>query len=324
MKKTLLFLAAALLVAVSCNTKEDKTDNKDTSLQTPSLEQYAFKTDIKDKPNIPLPTSGKPDGSKWNEGSESQIDPNAKNGNLKGIETMNDGTWNADIEAKDANGDPGDYKFSGSFEIQGQKVSVGDIYNMTGWGTLAVTKLNGSEIGFSFTPVAGGDPIMLNGTLASAISGDASLLKDLSRTWKVEKTLITVTSETLTAGIGGEYTGCDIPAIANDLKNKGLNIDADKANYKVSKVALSKYGTVKIYLDNGEILKGSIQDGKLNGNDFNYKFDIYDNNNPILSVEGKGSVKVVKGKLNLSLSGSLKDKAGKAYNAEVKFILVYE
>ena len=325
MKKALIFLAAALMVgftAVSCNTKDKKDGDEDYTLSTPPQESHAFLANISSPTsNISLPTVD-PDGNKLNGGS--QIDK-SKGGKLKNIEALNDGTWKADFEAQDSDLNPQDVTFSGKFQFEGQKVSVGDIYKLIGWGSLEIRSISGSDITFYLTPEGSSNKIELSGTLAAAISGDASLLKDISRRWKVEKTFVTVKSESLSAaGIGGEYDGCDVAAIAKDLQNQGLNIDADKANYKITNVTISKFGTVRVSLSNGDVIEGSIKDAKLNGNDFNYKFDVYDKENPILSGEGSGSVKVVKGKLNLTLAGNLVDNAKKSYQAEVKFILVYE
>ncbi|MBR6346747.1 MAG: hypothetical protein IKR69_05090 [Bacteroidales bacterium] len=324
MKKIFAFIslaAVAAVIAVSCNTKDKKDSSADT-LPTPSLEKYSFKVNFNEpRPEIPLPNV-KPDGNHFNGNAE--LSGDAHTGKLVGLEAMNDGTWNADIKAKDSEENESDFNFSGKFDVQGKKVSVGDILTLAQFGTLEIKSLNGSSISFSFTPLGGGSPITLDGMLVSELNADSSLLADIARGWKVEKTFVTVKSDALPAGgIGGEYSGCDIPKIAKDLKEKGLKIDDRKVSYKVTGISLSKFGTIRIYLSNDDVIEGSIKSG-ISGGLFDYSFDVFDNDNPVLSANGNGTVKIVKSKLNLELSGTLHDNEKKDYEAIVKFILVYE
>ena len=85
-----------------------------------------------------------------------------------------------------------------------------------------------------------------------------SFADNLCRTWKPKETLIQVMGDELptSLGVGRVFPGCDPGAIAEYLKENGLEITEDLSPYKVKTITLTAKGTVKIVFEGVEPFVG--------------------------------------------------------------------
>ena len=302
MKKLFILALAAALFLVGCN-KNDKGSTVPGNLAPVQNKEQVHQWTIspEQQPNIPLPAL--PGGEEV--GGDDTQEP--QKGNLEKLEIL-PGKQNQYLAHFGmTNGEK--KSFIGKYQFIGAK-AVGDVYILDGIGKLTVTA-NGFKLELlskeELEVVAEStDPVDIDDALG-----------DVVRTWKVDRTFLTVKGGAKLGG-GVEYQGCDVNAIVEDLAKDGFKINFDKPGFKISKIYLSPYGTFAIDFVNGQVFAGDFQ---LSGSSFSYKLDVVDHDNPVISGNANGSIKMVKGKCNLEINGDFNDAASKAYSVSVKFIL---
>lgn len=302
MKKSLILAVAAVLFLASCSPKDKNENTADKLPPVQNLDEiYQWDIPLESRPEIPIPIKL---------GNGGGANPEQSKGNLEKIEILTG--REKEYMATFSTADGGKQSVINTYEFISAK-AVGDVYILNGIGKLTVT-----ENGFKLE-LLDQQSIEVEAQSAKPLDLDEAL-GDFARAWKVQKTFLTVKASGLSGNLGAgvEYEGCDVNAIVKALNDDGLKIDFSKPGYKVNKIYLSPFGTFAIYFDNGEVFAGTFQ---INGLNFSYDLDVYDNDNPIISGKASGSIKMVKSKCNLDVNADFTDNASKEYSVVLKFIL---
>ena len=171
----------------------------------------------------------------------------------------------------------GSYIFkSGSYTVSGTT------YTLNGWGTVNVsgnkvtaTPNQGAGIDVTATPV---NPLPENDFYVT-----------LARTWKVDNVRMSVTLNGNAVTVTKQ--GCDLPAIAEELKQKGVSINTETvAGYVVKDIIFTRSKTFAVEFTGKDPLVGEFVLAD-NGN-FSYSFT-GNNGNDIFNANAKGNVQWV-------------------------------
>lgn len=171
------------------------------------------------------------------------------------------------------------------------------VYTCDGFGELEVvettTRANDPETVPSRITIrrSGAEPITVTITVVKGSSTvDSAVLENLCRSWKPEKTIISVSGGDLPPALGVAHAlnGCDLPAIQEYLAGNGLLVDADLTGYVVRDVTFTQAGTFLIRFTGAEPYEG---DYALDANSsFRYTFEGAQVGNPLINTQAEGNV----------------------------------
>ncbi len=151
----------------------------------------------------------------------------------------------------------------------------------------------------------------------------ATLLNQIVNTWKVKKTIISISGDDLAKelGVAHSFDGCSLPEIKNYIEKtaKNYTIDFDFTGYVVKDVTITERGTFMIRFEGKDAYDGEWEineDGT-----FAYELSYEQEGNPL--VNGKATGKIVpdeqKGTCDLTIN--VKVDSDKNYQGTVIFKL---
>ena len=148
---------------------------------------------------------------------------------------------------------------TGNIEYQTGKYSVTDnVYTLYGLGTLAFNNSVSGQVSLTYTPLFG-EPQQIPAEFLKPKSTNKAF-----RTWKVEKTRLTVRGWTV---VSADFKGCDLAEIADFLRNNGNKAPDDVPNISVTTISLTGTETMILgYSDNS----AELNEFSLNGNVLTY------------------------------------------------------
>ena len=148
---------------------------------------------------------------------------------------------------------------TGNIEYQTGKYSVTDnVYTLYGLGTLAFNNSVSGQVSLTYTPLFG-EPQQIPAEFLKPKSTNKAF-----RTWKVEKTRLTVRGWTV---VSADFKGCDLAEIADFLLNNGNKAPDDVPNISVTTISLTGTETMILgYSDNS----AELNEFSLNGNVLTY------------------------------------------------------
>ena len=148
---------------------------------------------------------------------------------------------------------------AGNIAYQTGKYSVtDDVYTLYGLGTLAFNNSVSGQVSLTYTPLFG-EPQQIPAEFLKPKSTNKAF-----RTWKVEKTRLTVRGWTV---VSADFKGCDLAEIAEFLRNNGNKAPDDVPNVSVTTISLTGTETMILgYSDNS----AELNEFSLNGNVLTY------------------------------------------------------
>ena len=148
---------------------------------------------------------------------------------------------------------------AGNIVYQTGKYSVtDDVYTLYGLGTLAFNNSVSGQVSLTYTPLFG-EPQQIPAEFLKPKSTNKAF-----RTWKVEKTRLTVRGWTV---VSADFKGCDLAEIAEFLRNNGNKAPDDVPNVSVTTISLTGTETMILgYSDNS----AELNEFSLNGNVLTY------------------------------------------------------
>lgn len=148
---------------------------------------------------------------------------------------------------------------AGNISYQTGKYSVADdVYTLYGLGTLAFNNSVSGQVSLTYTPLFG-EPQQIPAEFLKPKSTNKAF-----RTWKVEKTRLTVRGWTV---VSADFKGCDLAEIAEFLRNNGNKAPDDVPNVSVTTISLTGTETMILgYSDNS----AELNEFSLNGNVLTY------------------------------------------------------
>ena len=215
-------LAALLPLLISCSEK----DNTKDSLKEPRFVQSAGRL---------IPGDGTVAGIDLGESGTYVVGETPPGGD------SSPSGWHPGTKA---DGDPEMKYTAGSYTVNGRR------YNLNGWGWVEFD--NSASGNVSVTYMAnGGDEITLNANFVKSTANS-----DLYRTWRVDKTRVSLVRGQST--FGADFSGCDFNEIARFFEEKGYGIADDiPAGSRVNTVMITGSGSISIVYTDGRIDKGS-------------------------------------------------------------------
>lgn len=297
--KKLLMMAAALTVLFACNKENNSTKNIPTLHPTPKAD-YAIMLEI---PNHSLLASEVKTIEFTGEGNymmELPLKKGAPAASVEDVEVVV-GQFNATEVDKDS-------KLNVLYEIvdkEGCSVSFEK-----------PTKANEIQVTFTW-----------NGKTVTGIANILSPMVQtlftmaINRQWSIEETDLNV--EGSGVKFGKIYKGCDLQAIAGDLKEQGININASKlSGHTVKSVEFTWYGSLKIEFTGAPAYYGNFGSFSDNGG-FSYTFHGENAGDAIISGTSTGSVSFNnKQQPVLMLRSKVKDENnGKEYDCTINLTL---
>lgn len=278
MKKNLYLMAFAAIVScfTSCS-KDDDNDTsapKETTLSTPQYKDDAV--------HLTLPANRLTVG-----GRESSVSV---------IELAESGTYLVAYQRNSTRAEEGTDYLTGNFTKDGES------YNLKGFATVTIKGKSGTTYNI-VVKTTDGTTAELSATASSGKVASGVMTDNLCRTWKIEKTLLTVTADGLTAG--KEFIGtCDLNKMIDYAKDKGVEIN-DKVDYNsiVTAITFSRAGTFVISYQNGKNDVGKWNWSNQSSGALRYSWDSADMGNSL--ENGQATVGFEDGKCKLTLGATV-------------------
>lgn len=302
--KKLLMMAAALTVLFACHKENNSRENIPALNPTPKAD-YAIMLEV---PNHSLLAA-----------------------EVKTIEFTGDGNFMFELPLKKESG-------SGSASTESTK----DVEVVTGqFNATEVDKdskinvlyeiVDKPDCSVSFEKPTKANEIQVTFTWnGKTVTGVANILSPMAMTlftsainrqWGIEETDLNV--EGSGVKFGKIYKGCDLQAIAGDLKEQGININASKlSGHTVKSVEFTWYGSLKIEFTGAPAYYGNFGSFSDNGA-FSYTFHGENAGDAIISGSSTGSVSFnTKQQPVLMLRSKVKDENnGKEYDCTINLTL---
>ena len=207
---------------------------------------------------------------------------------------------------------------TGLYNFTAAKAGFGT-YTLEGLGTF-VLEQDGSSI--KVTATIGSETYTVVGTEAakSNVSGTYALA---FQDWKVNSVTLNVSGSGI-PNISADYTGCDLEAIAKDIKDHGVAVDdkvlASLAGYNVTGISLTEFNTFEIDFSGKEPFSGTFSNFNPADGRFSYQFESF-SENLVLAARATGSIYWKTASLGLSIEGDVTYNESKTYKAVVAFDL---
>ena len=295
MKKYFVILAAAmLLLPLACNKKNDDGAVVDLNKPVPTAEKAVSYT--LDQPSTPP----KPEDEIFTDVTRTDDNTLAITAEKNGEKTCSSGPC-VEVNANKWTMKDG----ADQFEVEIVEKKASPVYSVT-------VKHNGVTYTATATPKV-------------KMTTNPVLLTGIARKFAVKQTTISVElpNNDKLAGSHGE-DGCDLPKIAEYLKNTGeLEFDYDFTGYVVKTLELDSFGNIVITFTGKPAYKGEFSID--NAGKFAYELDVKDEgDNPIFNgaAEGKISLDIQKGRVLVELVATGVSKKEEKYKAKVQLLLV--
>lgn len=295
MKKIfVVFAAAMLLLPLACNKKNDDNAVVDLNKPVPTAEKAVSYT--LDQPSVP-PTPG----------DEVITDVTRTDDNTLAITAEKDGVKTCySGPCVEVNSNKWTMKDGeDNFEVEITEVKANPTYSVT-------VKHNGKIYTATATP-------------KTKMTTNPVLLTNIARKFVVKQTKISVQDpKNDQLSIAHPEDGCDLPKIAEYLKNTGeLEFDYDFSGYVVKNVEFDSFGNIVITFTGKPAYKGEFSID--NAGKFVYALDVKDEgDNPIFNGEAEGKIEPVfaTGRVLVELNATGVSRKDEEYKATVQLLLV--
>lgn len=169
----------------------------------------------------------------------------------------NGGTLKAWHPGTKAGGDDPEIKYTaGEYTVNGK------VYTLKGWGTIEFENTASGDVTLKYKP-DGGEEVTVTARFSKSTGGS-----DIFRSWRVDKTRVTVTKGT--SVYAAEFSGCDFNEVAKFFADNGYRIaDEIPANHRVSTFSITGAGALFIVYNDGSADVGSCT---VSGSSMNYSW----------------------------------------------------
>lgn len=290
--KHFTLIAACALVALAACTKPNNT----SKLEEPKFKAYSMSLTLTD----PAFKAGIEDGS-----IPKTIDISSGGKFLLGFR---------DNDAAAPETAPLKY-VSGLYTVTTSKVPSADVqYNFPKYGVLEMKDGSGNNWTIGYRPPVGtsvtGNAIVTNEEVTSELGNS------VCRSWKPTKIIITAEGGNLTETIAGKAFSADLSEIFTFLKSKGINIDpGEYEQYTLASIDFTESGMLFINFQDFAIspFVGNFSLDESKDQNMYYNFDLSWVDNPVIPIEGTGSVNISGKQLTLYTDSNATVK-GKTYH----------
>lgn len=204
------------------------------------------------------------------------------------------------------------------YSLQTRAVAVGTKYIVSEVGSFEIASVSGNDVEVKFRPEIEGLPeLTLKGHFASERFADCTFCRD----WTIEETTISAKGAKISSdlAVGKVFKGCSIREISQYLIEKGVKIEEQPSSRDIRGISLFEDGGFAILFKGEKPYYGEFDLG--DNNKFEYEFEFYEEDDPVIAGSAVGSFIIANGKGKLNVTGTCYDKDGSSYEVSIIFIL---